>query len=292
MAAVQVVPIIDWNDMAIEFIPESHRTPRFIAWMQGNLSGSIGWINKNFWNYCYGDQNSNPWSSIITYQLLDTVITYYGVYVSTYSVNLGNSPDIQLQYSSLSTYSIGNCIIYGGTFENPIYYVCNTNIAVAESFNPDHWTLLTGYIWYKIAPSYIGAQERAQYSAQKLVMEYALNRWFRTNFRQPTALQNGEISTPYGIWYTPVSDIYITTKPIVFYSPAIYDIPSAIIYDIPYVGSSVYDTVVSSTDTTYEFVVWVPSSLAAALGSSYIQIISSVVNLMAICGTIFEIQTY
>ena len=42
-------------------------------------------------------------------------------------------------------------------------------------------------------------------------MEYALNRWFLTVFRQPTAFTDGTISSPYGIFYTPTSDIFITT---------------------------------------------------------------------------------
>lgn len=44
-------------------------------------------------------------------------------------------------------------------------------------------------------PNFIGAYQRASFSAQKLLFEYALNTWFNTNFKQPVAGQ---------------SDIYIT----------------------------------------------------------------------------------
>ena len=46
----QIIPVIDWNDMSINFLAQSHRTPRFIAWFQGLVNGSNAWINKNFYN--------------------------------------------------------------------------------------------------------------------------------------------------------------------------------------------------------------------------------------------------
>jgi hypothetical protein len=50
--------------------------------------------------------------------------------------------------------------------------------------------------WVKIQESFIGLDERVKYTGQKIVLEYALNKWFVTQFRQPPAL----------------SDIYITTN--------------------------------------------------------------------------------
>lgn len=43
------------------------------------------------------------------------------------------------------------------------------------------------FYWVKVTGNFIGAHERASYSAQKLIFEYALNRWFDTTFRQPVA---------------------------------------------------------------------------------------------------------
>ncbi|QTE37483.1 hypothetical protein J3L18_31040 [Mucilaginibacter gossypii] len=52
--------------------------------------------------------------------------------------------------------------------------------------------------WYKVQDNFIGLNERLSYNGQKIVLEYALNRWFNTTFRQPG---------------TGLSDIYLTTNP-------------------------------------------------------------------------------
>lgn len=53
--------------------------------------------------------------------------------------------------------------------------------------------------WVKIQENFIGVDERVKYNGQKIVLEYALNKWFVTQFRQPP-LQ---------------SDIYITVNQII-----------------------------------------------------------------------------
>lgn len=50
--------------------------------------------------------------------------------------------------------------------------------------------------WRVIADNFIGVEERAQYNSVKLVLEYAINKYFSTMFRQPL---------------TGTSDIYFTT---------------------------------------------------------------------------------
>lgn len=255
MPVTEQVPAIDWNNQAIEFLPASHRTPRFIAWFQGMISGSNAWLNQNFWNYCYGDNFSSFFDPLITYSLNSIVVgsissgglySYDGVYISLSDGNIGNSP------------------------------------------------LNSPSQWYKISPSYIGAQERAQYNAQKIIMEYALNRWFLTTFKQPTAFTDGTASSPLGIWYTPTSDIFITTKPITeltFYSG---ETEASSSYSRETDSGTWYstETVVLGSDTTYYFIVWIPTALSIRLGLEYEKIISKVVNLMRIEGTIFQIELY
>jgi hypothetical protein len=53
----------------------------------------------------------------------------------------------------------------------------------------------------KIQDNWIGANERVLYNGQKLTLEWALNKWFETEFRQPD-----DVALP-----TP-SDIYITEE--------------------------------------------------------------------------------
>jgi len=51
--------------------------------------------------------------------------------------------------------------------------------------------------WLKIQDNFLGAEQRVLYDGQKIVLEYALNQWFGTYFRQPPN----------------VSDIYLTMHP-------------------------------------------------------------------------------
>lgn len=41
--------------------------------------------------------------------------------------------------------------------------------------------------WMQVQENFIGLQERILYNSQKLVLEFALNKWFDTTFRQPPA---------------------------------------------------------------------------------------------------------
>lgn len=52
--------------------------------------------------------------------------------------------------------------------------------------------------WKVVQENFIGLFERITYNGQKLVLEYALNKWFGTTFRQPPS----------------VSDIYVSTNTI------------------------------------------------------------------------------
>lgn len=51
--------------------------------------------------------------------------------------------------------------------------------------------------WRQFLPSFIGVDKRVKFNGQKIVLEYALNQYYFTNFRQPPL----------------VSDIYITNSP-------------------------------------------------------------------------------
>lgn len=83
---------------------------------------------------------------------------------------------------SAGTYNLGDQILF--------------NKSVYESLidsNTDAPTVSTS--WMKIQDSFIGADERVLYTTSRLMLEYALNKWFGTTFRQPS------VGT---------SDIYIT----------------------------------------------------------------------------------
>lgn len=294
----EVLPAIDFNDMAINFAPTYHRTPRFIAWLKGLISGSNSWLFKNFWNYYYGDSYSNFFIDTTNYNLNDTVVTYGGVYISTVSNNLSNKPDVpNNQYSTTQTYYFGNCVYYGyDSNGNPNFYQCNVT-SITGTFNQNSWTYITGSPWYKIAPSYVGAKERSEYCSQKLIFEYALNRLFRTNFNQPTSLNNGSSS---GKWYLPTSDIWIQTVSITEVSFLSYDTENSILggykSSISFDNGSelffTFDSYISASNSTFQYIVWIPTSLSIALGSNYVSIVSQQVNNIGILGTSFKIEIY
>ena len=211
------IPNIDWNNHLTNFIPESHRTPRVIGWFKGIIFGSIAWINFYFKKYCLGDSVSDLWSNSVTYNINETVITYFGCYVSLDNSNTGNNPDTT-----------------------------------------------TGF-WYKVCPSYVGAFERGSYNSQKLIYEFSLNRYFITTFRQPETLEDGTS----GIWYLPLSDIYITTE---FFDYSSFAVSSEPIPDSSFSSDvdiyMISSDSLSTDDTTYLFIIWIPISLSVSLGTN------------------------
>ena len=118
--------------------------------------------------------------------------------------------------------------------------------------------------WEQIQTVYIGIQERLQYTPTKLTLEYALNKWFQTTFRQPP-LQ---------------SDIYFTVNPIllnVFVVGGTESISSNI-----YNGNSTQFIINGySFSAFYNLVINVPTALISSLAPTTAQaqaIIGSVVN--------------
>lgn len=82
------------------------------------------------------------------------------------------------------TYAKGDKVIY-----NKAEYISNIDN------NTDLPTVVLS--WDLLNPNFIGVNERQLYNGQKIVLEYALNKWFGTTFRQPGS---------------GTSDIYLTTN--------------------------------------------------------------------------------
>lgn len=139
--------------------------------------------------------------------------------------------------------------------------------------------------WLKVLGSFIGVNERVRYNSQKIVFEYALNRYFGTTFRQPTSYT--------GTGTLPLSDIYITTVAPVYVSFVSYGaepLTSAVYKDrtIDFVfGDEVY-----LSASTYKFIIHIPAAVYSALGSTAEQIVRSFADRYRILGTTYTIQTY
>jgi hypothetical protein len=115
----------------------------------------------------------------------DNIILNEYIYGSTYSF-----------YATSSTYNFGDRAIGNTlTYQNGVYEsVTNSNI---------NNSLLNTTYWMPINSSYLGMDERDKFTNNKIIFEYALNRYYNTTFRQPnSATSSGYLGTH--------SDIYIT----------------------------------------------------------------------------------
>lgn len=88
-------------------------------------------------------------------------------------------------FSSLNVYNLGDQVI----FRKSVYEstIDNNNV---DPTNAGSWVL--------IQQNFIGILERISYTSQKIVLEFALNKWFGTNFQQPPGqsdifITNGEV---------------------------------------------------------------------------------------------------
>lgn len=136
--------------------------------------------------------------------------------------------------SSYSSYDDGVVYNYGervdGSLTN-INYIYQS--ITASNFNNP---LSDTNYWIQVNNDFIGVNERGLYTANKLTLEYALNRYFKTNFVQPD-----------GVTSSTNSDIYITDN--------------MVINDVYYLGVdfgitySLYDTITIFDDTSTGWVV-------------------------------------
>lgn len=92
-------------------------------------------------------------------------------------------------FTSSATYSIGDRVNGNLEYDNAVYEAVN-DLNVGGTFS------LTD--WIKVLPMHIGFEERLKYTDSRVVFEWALNRFFRTEFRQPNFADTSK------------SDIYIS----------------------------------------------------------------------------------
>lgn len=137
--------------------------------------------------------------------------------------------------------------------------------------------------WLKVLDSYIGSNELCQYSSNKIVFEYALNRIFGLTFRQYANAS-----------YTPLSDIYISTDAPAFTSFMMSAYPlNPLSYMYPtYSTGIMYDPPVYTAASTYLFTIHVPAAFYASLGVDAEKIIRAFADRIAMAGTQYSIQTY
>lgn len=146
--------------------------------------------------------------------------------------------------------------------------------------------------WLKVSDIWIGVDERVLYSPLKLVLTYALNRWFDTTFRQPNGSAEDPVGNPTG-----TSDIYITNNTTVvnqFVVPTL-EINSPVF--VPkkelYGGNAV--VVTEQALNPYAYTINVPVAIFNALGSTLTErenVVRSFADKYTIAGIQYNIATY
>ena len=82
-----------------------------------------------------------------------------------------------------TAYSKGNRVIYKGA----VYESLTNSNTGNQPIEGQYWTLYQ--------KNFIGVAERVYYNGQKIVLEWALNKWFNTTFRQPPLVSDIFIDT-------------------------------------------------------------------------------------------------
>ena len=132
--------------------------------------------------------------------------------------------------------------------------------------------------WVMIQDNFIGVNERVLFNGQKIILEYALNKWFFTNFRQPPL----------------VSDIYISGA-FSLINPFVVGGVEAESSSVYTLGSREYVIDGYSVTTQYNFTIFIPSAVYTALAADAAtreKIVRAFADKYVPVGIFYEIQTY
>ena len=282
-----MIPYIDYDNFTSNYLPPSKRKIKFYSWLSGCIS-QVKWLFLNFWDYCFGSYYLY-YDITATYNAGDKVILGFtvayggfGVYQSLVGGNLANIPNrVPPFYNSSNTYLVGEVVIHESN-----YYQCIINVSSPETFDPAKWNQIPAPgAWIKLNDNFVGASERSKYSFNKLVFEYALNRYFNTTFRNPTSWDGS------GVFYTPPSDIYIKTNVPSYTSFVCGGLVPSFSFD-SYSTGFISDTTTYIASSVFSFTVYIPSATYTALGTTREQIVRSVVDKYNLSGITYSIQSY
>lgn len=174
-------------------------------------------------------------------------------------------------WNSVSTYAAGDRV------RHTDHKVYEAKIAVIANQDPSTQTTY----WMPIQDNWIGLRERIKYNGQKMVLEYALNKWFDTQFR-----------------YLPsVSDIYITNNTIFVNQFKISIAEASTTSFVPVSGMFGVDGIplVGVSLNQNAFTIYVPLAVYNALSTvpaSREQIIRAFADQYVIAGIQYNITTY
>lgn len=160
-------------------------------------------------------------------------------------------------------------------YQNKIYECIDDNINQFPTLFPEYWVQVVG--------DFRGATERIKYNCQKIILEYILNKWFGTTFRQP------EVGN---------SDFYITG---VERTAGTFSVAEDGIVNGVYATSSVSQFSVGAEDyigeasaysASYNFIVHYPLSTIASTGDPEYFQMTALINKYKIFGSTVQYTPY
>lgn len=195
----------------------------------------------------------------------------------------------QLKYlrDAIFTYYKGGIITYNSYYVNPwestfsggypIDQPVKYGEAVYVSLKNGNTSVPTSSDWLLIQENFIGVDERIMFNANKLVLEYALNKRFDTTFRQP----NGQ------------SDIYIVKNviPIFPFTIGYEDVESSVVFNgatNPMINGYTFGNYVN-------FTIMIPSGVYSQIDPTPATanfIVQNFVDKYNTIGLTYDIQTY
>ena len=171
-----------------------------------------------------------------------------------------------------TTYNLGDLVIWT---DKCVYEASSvTSLGVGQSFSgvlPNNTAF-----WTRVNNNFIGTDERVKYNSQKLLFEYALNRFFR-------------------IAASPADQIYIQNNFIdvgdVFVMDTDSEESSVMPLDSAY-QEDYMDLTATYTSGVYDYTIFFPIADYTALGSQADSIIRSYADVYNSIGMQYDIQTY
>lgn len=189
---------------------------------------------------------------------------------------------VSTYWDSGVSYGVGTRVVYNyAVYESLVA----SNLGNIPDVDTDSWLLVNA--------SFIGANERRLYQGKKLILEYALNQYFKEELDANSEV--GFIQPDSAFTPTP-SSIYIED-----------DIPDLLTFTMyPDAGQSdamfptystkyMTPTPIYSGASPYQFIVWIPTAVFASINADSMvadQIVTNFVNRYAVAGTFFTVQTY
>lgn len=154
-----------------------------------------------------------------------------------------------------------------------------SNKVVYESLVDNNTAVPTDTTKWRVAQqNFIGLSERIVYNGQKLVLEYAMNKWFGTTFRQPPN----------------ISDIYITNNSLTVASFRV-GLTEGVSSKVGLTGSSEFVGLSSVYTVPTNFTIHCPKAVYDALDPTLInneKIFRAFVDLYIPSGITYSITTY